>query len=157
MKRFNLLACAILGFLGPATSAPAKDPKATDEAIKKDLEALQGRWERVMTTDTSLLGKAKRAVREVKGDQETVTWYGDKDQVIRSHRVTFHLSESGKVRVFTWTDMEVLEGLGKGLKPPLTGSDVYRLNSGVLYEASGFVDGAGYVEFAKWKKAEEKK
>ena len=153
-----LLACARLGVLGIVRGAPAQDKKDADDALKKDAEALQGRWERVTTTDTSVVGKAKRAVKEIKGDKEAVTWYGEKDEVIRSHRVTFKLSQSGRVHVFAWSDMEVLDKEGNWQKAAVTGSYVYRVESGMLYQGSGFLQNQRpFFEFAQWKKVEDKK
>jgi len=153
-----LLACALLGLLGIVQSAPAQDKKDVDDALKKDAEALEGRWERLTTTDTSVLGKAKRAVKEIKGEKETVTWYGEKDEVIRSHRVAYKLSESGKVHVFTWSEMEVLDKAGKWQKAAATGSYIYRVEKDMLYEGSGFLqDQRPFFEFAQWKKVEDRK
>jgi hypothetical protein len=157
MSRLMMVACAMAVLFGPNISAWAEDKKDADDPLKKDGQALQGKWERVMTTDTTLLGKAKRAVKEIDGDKETVTWYGDKDQVIRSHRVTFKLAESGNVRTFTYSDMEILEGPGKGTKVDVSGSYVYRIAGDEFCEASGFLQNSrAYFEFDKWKKVKEK-
>jgi hypothetical protein len=147
---------ALVAFFGLVAPGAAQEKRNADDPLAKDLQALQGKWERVLTTDDSILGKAKRAVKEIKDNEETVTWYGDKDQIIRSHRVTFKLSQSGNVRVFTYSDMEILEGLGKGTKSKVSGSYIYRLASNEFCEASGFLQNAGaYFEFDKWKKIKE--
>lgn len=149
-----IAACATAGLMAPAT---AQDKPAAGDALKADAAALQGRWERVMSTEASLLGKAKRAVKEFQGDKETVTWYADDGTVIRSHRVTFKLSQSGPVRVYTFSEMEVLDGLGKGQKPSGGGSFIYRVEDGELVEVGGLLIGeefrrsAPYI--ARWKKA----
>jgi hypothetical protein len=143
--------------IGLNVPVSAEDKKDADDPLKKDVQSLQGKWERVVTTDASILGKAKRAVKEIDGNKETVTWYGDKDQVIRSHRVTFKLAESGNVRTFTYSDMEILEGPGKGTKVAVSGSYVYRIAGDEFCEASGFLqDSRAYFEFDKWKKIKDK-
>ncbi len=158
---------AMLGFalIGLAVSAPAgqgQDKKDASDALKKDAEALQGKWERVMTTETSALGKAKRAVKEFKGDQETVTWYDEKGGVIRSHRVTFKLSETGNVRVYTFSDMQLLdaEGKEKGPKDKASYSTIYRLDGDKLVDAGGFIQGDAFRHsapyFAEWKQVVDK-
>jgi hypothetical protein len=157
MSRSILIAFALLGLLGIVRGVSAQDKEGSD-ALEKDAQALQGQWQRVSTTDKSVLGKAKRAVKEIKGDKETVTWYDEKDMIIRSHRVTFKLSESGRVRVFTWSDLEFLDQTGKWQKAAVRGSYVYRIEKGVLCESSGFLqDQQPFFEFVHWKKAEDKK
>src|SRR5438067_1297468 len=158
MIRYAMGAAAMIGLLGAAMQASAQDKKDAGDPLKKDAELLQGKWERVMTTDTSALGKAKRAVKEFKGDKETVTWYNDKDEVIRSHRVTFKLSECGKLRIYNYTDMEILDGPGKGQKVDLNNSYIYRVGEDSLVETAGFFqDELPLCSFARWKKIEEKK
>jgi hypothetical protein len=71
-----MLMWAMISLLGMGVRA--QEDKGAGDPLKKDSEALQGKWERVLTTDTSnALGTAKRAVKETKGDREMVTWYGD--------------------------------------------------------------------------------
>jgi hypothetical protein len=151
-----MLTWAMISLLGMGVRA--QDDRGGGDPLKKDAEALQGRWERVLTTDTNnALGKAKRAVKEIKGNRETVTWYGDNDEVIRCHRVTFKLSESGKVRVFTYSDMEVRDETGNWTKVAATGSYVYRIDNDQFYEANGFLqDNPPYFGFTVWKKSTEK-
>jgi hypothetical protein len=145
-----------LGLCGLIAYAPDAD------AIKKDSEALQGSWERVMTTETNVLGKAKRAVKRFKDNQETVTWYGEKGEVIRSHRVTFKLSEVGIVRVYTFSEMQLLDADGKDKGPVIktSNSTIYRLDGDKLIEAGGFIQGDAFRRsapyFAEWKKVVEK-
>jgi hypothetical protein len=157
MSRNAICAGAMFMLLALALSASAEDKKVDGDPLKKDTELLQGKWERVMTTDTSVLGKAKRAVKEFDGDTEIVTWYNDKDEVIRSHRVTFKLSELGKLHIYTYSDMEILDGPGKGQKVKGTASYVYRVGKDFLFETSGFCqDELPFCTIARWKKMEEK-
>jgi len=157
-----ILGLALIGLAALAPAARGQEKKEPADAIKKDTGALQGKWERVMTTETSPLGKAKRAVKEFKGDQETVTWYDDKGGVIRSHRVTFKLSEMGNVRVYTFSDMQLLDADGKenGPKTKASNSTIYRLEGDKLVEAGGFIQGDAFRRsapyFAEWKKVVEK-
>jgi hypothetical protein len=156
MCRSVVLMWAAVNLLG--LGVRAQDDKGAGDALKKDAEAFQGRWERVRTADTSnALGRAKRVVKEIKGDRETVTWYGDEDQVIRSHRVTFKLSEFGKARVLTYSDMEVLDRTRKWTKIKATGSYIYRIEKDQFYEATGFLqDRPPYFNYSIWKKMAEK-
>lgn len=154
----SILGLALIGLAASAPAARAQEKNAASDATMKDAEALRGKWERVMTTETSPLGKAKRAVKEFKGDQETVTWYDDKGGVIRSHRVTFKLSEMGNVRVYTFSDMQLLDADGKekGPKTKASNSTIYRLEGDKLVEAGGFIQGDAFRRstpyFAEWKR-----
>lgn len=157
MCRYAMLMWAAVGLLG-SVEVRARDDTGAGDPIKKDMEVFQGRWERVQTADSgNILGKAKRVVKDVKGDRETITWYGDGDRVIRSHRTAFKLSESGKVRIFTYGDMEVLDETGKWTKVKSTGSYIYRIEKDQFYEGTGFLyDSPPYFNFSVWKKMAEK-
>jgi hypothetical protein len=152
---------AAVGVLASAPVGWCQDRKDAD-AIKQDVAALQGRWERVMTTETSALGKAKRAVKVFKGDQETVTWYDDKGGVLRSHRVTFKLSEMGNVRIYSFSDMQVLDADGREQGPLIKASNstIYRVDGDRLVEAGGFIQGDAFRRstpyFAEWKRVAER-
>lgn len=154
MPRYAMAVGVAALLLGLTTAAqpPEQGDAGGPEA---DAKALQGRWERVMTTDVGGLGKGTRAVKEVRGDKETVTYYGADGGVIRSHRVTFKLSESEPVRVFTYSGLEVLDGPGKGRKSSASGSFVYRLDRGEFVEVGGVMAGErraqGVPYLARWK------
>jgi hypothetical protein len=100
----------ILGSLRPQAAG------ASDEGgLQRDAGALQGKWERTIpATGEGPLGKATRVVKEIKGDKETVTYHDAEGKVLYSHRVDFTLSQSGPVRLFTFSNGEVLEGPNKG-------------------------------------------
>src|SRR5262249_38064063 len=89
MFRCVMLTCAMVGLLGLVGRAPAQGKKVGDDPLKKDAKALQGSWERVVTSVPNKNDKVKRVVKEFKGDKVTVTSYGDKDEVLGSRRLTF--------------------------------------------------------------------
>ena len=163
MFRSVIMGCVLTGLVMASPSSRAQDKEDSSDALKKDAEAFQGKWERVITTETSALGKAKRAVKEFKDDTETITWYDEKGGIIRSHRVTFKLSESGNVRVYTFSGMELLdaEGRVKGAKSKGSNATIYRIEKDKLVEAGGFIQGDTFRSstpyFAEWKKVVEQK
>jgi len=53
----------------------------------------------------------RRAVKEIKGNKETVTFYGEDNKLLRRHTVDFRLKKNGDIRVFTYFNMEVTEGM----------------------------------------------
>jgi tetratricopeptide (TPR) repeat protein len=101
-----------------------------------DLDRLQGKWERLWATEPGPYGDSRRAIKDVNRDTETVTFFDAEGKVTRSHRVTIRLDQTGRVRTFSYSDMEVLDGPDKGQKSAGMGSYVYVLNGDALYELS---------------------
>jgi serine/threonine protein kinase/tetratricopeptide (TPR) repeat protein len=126
---------------------------------KPDLDRLQGKWERVSSTESSPFGNAQRAIKEIKGNKETVTFYDDKGQVVRSHRVSVQLAQTGKVRTFSYTNMEILDGPNKGQKTSGRGSYIYVLDGDRFYEANNLLttDGPDAPDLSIWKRVRQKK
>jgi hypothetical protein len=110
-----------------------------DDDAQKDLPGLQGLWERPARegSETGVV----RITKEVKGNVETVTSYGEGDKVLNKHRNPFKLVSQGEVRLWTFTTIEVIDGPQKGYKTPddFSGSYVYRLDGDTLYEAQGLL------------------
>src|SRR5207237_738807 len=79
------------------------------------LQRLQGKWESELT-EQGIAAGLRRVVKEIKGQKETVTYYGKNHEVLRAHTVDFKLSKTGDIHVFTYSNMEVIEGQGKGQK-----------------------------------------
>jgi serine/threonine protein kinase/tetratricopeptide (TPR) repeat protein len=141
-------------YVAPRISA-ARSEKAKDDAWQAaDLIVLQGKWERVTTTEGGRFGETARAVKEIKGNSETVTWYDRKGAVLRSHRVAIRLAKNGKVKTFWFSDIEILHGPDKGQKLNVTGTYVYALDKDTFYEAHGALegDGAEPPSFSVWKR-----
>jgi hypothetical protein len=123
-----------------ALSVIALSPRArSDDDVQKDLVGVQGLWESP-ARDASLAG-VTRITKEVKGDVETVTAYGEGGKLVSKHRNPFKLVSQGDVRLWTFTTIEVIEGPQKGYKSPadFSGSYVYRLDGDTLYEAQGLL------------------
>jgi hypothetical protein len=111
-----------------------------DDDLQKDLAGMQGVWEGpAHPVEPGIL----RITKEIKGNVETVTAYGEGGKLLRKHRNPFKLSRSGDVRVWTATDVEILEGPQKGTKsrPDFSYSYIYRLDGDTLYEAQGLLAG----------------
>jgi tetratricopeptide (TPR) repeat protein len=120
-----------------------------------DLDRLQGKWERLWATEPGPFGNARRAVKEINRDTEIVTWFDAEGKVLRSQRVTFQLFPSGYIRMFTYSNMEVLDGPDKGQKfKEFTGSCIYVLDQDTFYEALNlFIGSVGQPpELVAWKR-----
>jgi uncharacterized protein (TIGR03067 family) len=116
---------------------PASSPAQTSAA--KDLEIVQGLWERQEPSDSQ--ASYRRATKDIQGNKETVSYYDARGALVRRHKVDFTLSRMGDVKVFTYTQMEVTDGPQKGSKFPGPVSYVYWANDRYFREAWGFLPG----------------
>lgn len=148
----RLMVGLVVGCVG--LSAAADDKPDAAAALKKDLEVVQGKWVRAATTEEGMLGAATSAVKEVSGDTETVTWTDDAGEVVRRHTNRFKLSADGPVRVWTFSDIEILDGPGKGMKRAgRVGAFVYRVSGDELAEAGGVTaDSRGRSNLSLWRR-----
>jgi len=138
MDRVNTLASLALFVLvcSPAWCADAPKPGA-DDASKANLAMVQGKWERKPEG-----GEVRRATKEIQGNKETVTFYGNGDAILRRHRVEFRLDRKGDVNLFTYFGGEIVEGEGKGTAFPASPqSYIYRVDQGSFFEVFGFLPG----------------
>ena len=161
ISRFAVAAALVLAatcwLAAPAESQEGK-AAAPGATVEQDLEALQGRWERKITggDDNARKGEA-RAVKEVKGSQETVTYYDDAGKPVRATTADFKLERSGRVKLYTFANLKVTLGDDKGdagASQPI--SYIYRVDGDVYHEAHGLlVDSpAGSTPFvARWDRA----
>jgi hypothetical protein len=142
-----------------ADAVTAARQSAVQEAeLKADLQRMQGKWERVSTTEGGPGGDAARSVKEVRGDRETVTLYGKQGEVLHSHSVAITLARNGAAKTLTYSGMEILDGPGKGQKPAETATYIYVLANDTIYEANGLLEGrvTGTPSLGVWKRLSEK-
>jgi hypothetical protein len=121
--------------------AAAAGSDAKGASIEQDHKALQGRWERKLlgADDNARQGEA-RAVKEVKGNRETVTYYDDAGRAVRATTADFKLEQSGRVRLYTFSNLKVTLGADQGddaTTKPL--SYIYRVDGDVYHEAHGLL------------------
>jgi uncharacterized protein (TIGR03067 family) len=151
MFRLATTLAAVAFTLAPALAQEKKPPPD----LKADLAAMQGKWEQASSSDPMPPG-VKR-VKEVKGDQETVTVTDAEGKVVTAARATIKLSESGGVRVLTFSEREVIEGLGKGRKQAGSSAYIYRLDGDEWHEAGGLLTNEKFAQdvpyLTKWKRA----
>jgi len=81
---------------------PAEKPEKfnAEDELKKDLQKLQGKWERTPIDIQGFVGKRQEKV--IKGNVETLTRYDLDNNVERTHSVEFRLELSGDVKLFTF-------------------------------------------------------
>ena len=137
------LAARVMACLVPVLSlmAAAAEPDATGVRgpDEHDLLALQGRWERDEPKDSA--APYRRMVKDVKGNAEVVAYYRADGSLWRAHHARFKLSRTGGVKVFTFSDVLVTDGDGKGARSAGPSSYIYAVNETQFKEASGFLPG----------------
>jgi hypothetical protein len=154
MKR-QIAVWVIAGMLFPAAaSAQQGAVESENGSSAADLAAVQGKWE---SRDKQILASAAvRTIKEIKGAKEVITYFGPQDEILRVHSADFTLERSGRVRIFTWSHMEVLEGEGKGKKVEGPSSYIYRVHGDQLVEVGGMLIGQETfpARFITWKRIE---
>lgn len=155
---FRPIALSLLALGVIATTTVAQDVAHEGKASQPSegqLAEVQGRWERVEPEGSE--ASYKRATKEIKGNQETVTYFDADGKVVRQHKVDFKLSRMGDVNVFTYTNWEATEGPQKGTKMPGPVSYVYRVSEKQFREAWGFLPGQENRSslLLVWKRADE--
>jgi uncharacterized protein (TIGR03067 family) len=108
------------------------------DLLEDDLAKLQGVWERKTGRDVPGM---VRALKEIHGSHEIVTFYGEGDKVLESHEVDFELQRFGPIKVFTYSNWTATAGPSKGHKSPAPVSYIYRADDNTFCEAWGFMPG----------------
>jgi hypothetical protein len=138
-----------------AEALPSQIANAGFEQSKSelDLALMQGNWEVIAPHDFGI--EVRRVTKHIEGNRETVTFYGRDEAVLRKHSVEFSLEPSGRVWLFTYRNLEVLEGANKGAKDSGPYSYVYTVSANRFGEVNGVLDNASAPPTLRmWKRAE---
>jgi uncharacterized protein (TIGR03067 family) len=108
------------------------------DSPEDDLARIQGVWERKTGHDVPGM---VRATKEIHGNHEVVTYYGQDDKLIGAHEVDFEVQRFGPVKVFTFSNWVSTAGPSKGHKSPAAVSYIYRVDDNTFSEAWGFMPG----------------
>src|SRR5688500_9464844 len=108
-----------------------------DEESDAELLRLQGRYERTFKNEA---GTEFRTIKDVAGDQSTVTTYDDVGNVIESHTSSFKVEKRGEVRVLSFFNLLVTTGAAKGRQQFETRSYIYRANDEQFAEVWGLLE-----------------
>ena len=143
----------------PATPA-SQDSSARPPGMKAlerlldELDAVQGEWVRTLEGEEAV--NAERAVKEIKGNKETITHYRKDGEIVAQWTVDFKLEKTEKIRLFTWQNLVVTNGQGKGrtLKGPF--SYIYRVTDDAFVEIQGLLIGQSRKPAMRvWKRAKQ--
>ena len=143
VPKYSVFLCLAIWCVNGASATAQED--AQDKDLVADLKLLQGRWE-LKVGDT-------RSVKTIEGNKETVRRYDAKTgELRREHSVTFKLSKSGDVRVFTFFGRP--GGRGR--------SFVYKVDKDNFWDVPGLLQGAELRNYREtpalwhWKRLPEK-
>jgi len=140
--RFNSIVVPALLAVAAAAASLAADsakPATGPSAEAQDLQDVQGRWEREEQQGSG--APYQRVTKEVKGNEEVVTYYRSDGTVWRSHRAQIKVARSGDAKVFTFSNVSIVEGDGKGGKFVGPSSYIYVVTDRQFKEVTGFLPG----------------
>lgn len=103
-----------------------------------ELKRLEGRYERTFTNNA---GTQFRVVKDIVGDQSTVTTYDDVGNIIEAHTSTIKVEKRGPVRVHSFFNLIVTAGPAKGEQQFNTQSYIYRADAESFIEVWGMLEG----------------
>jgi hypothetical protein len=140
-----------------------KDARQVEDAnLKEDRKLMEGKFERLL--DPPAAYGIVKAVKEIKGNKELVTYYDKNGKLVYSNTADIKLIKSGPVRVFQWSNGRIVDGIGKGQKYPVVErpeetSYIYRVDKSGFYELWGFLPGQDTREplLLFWARVEEQK
>lgn len=134
---------------------PQPNKTQVEAELAKELAKLQGSWELTRRVGN----KTIRSVKEIQGNTSRVTRYGPDGKVFWAHTSEFRLSVSGRVRVFTFFNLEVRAGASKGVRDKKPSAYVYRVNDKTLTEARGLLTDHEHEEprLVVWKRVKARK
>jgi uncharacterized protein (TIGR03067 family) len=139
-KNNSILVATLLSLAAAALSFAAEPPKTKPGAAEaQDLLDVQGRWEREEPQGAGT--PYQRVIKEVKGNEEVVTYYRSDGSLWRTHRAQFKLSRAGDVRVFSFSNVQITDGDGKGSRFPGPSSYIYVATDRQFKEVTGFLPG----------------
>jgi hypothetical protein len=127
--------CAFLFFLSAGSGGEPKPADKEAAILKEDLRKFEGKWE--MTYETQ--GRAIRSVQTIEGKKSTVTRFDEKGAVLDAHVAELELAISGRIKVFTYFNLEVTAGPLRGKQFPQRRSFIYRLENDWFLEAYGLL------------------
>ena len=107
------------------------------EAVKRDLAKLQGTWELTRRVQNGTV----RSVKVIEGNKTILRRFDPNGAIYWAHTSEFRVAITGRVRVFTFFNLEVTAGPNKGSKSEEESSYIYRVDDNTLVEAHGLLIG----------------
>jgi hypothetical protein len=123
-------------------------PPPLSTMVQLDLEQLQGTWKTV---------GALKAIKQITGNRETVTYLNGRNRVVAQHTADFELLRGldDTVRVIAWSNLRMIQGAAP---PESSGAYVYNCDGNQLVEfrgALGALSPKGFTDAVVWKRTRE--
>jgi hypothetical protein len=148
-----VFACTLAGLVLTGCSSSSTSSRSRGGG-GDDLAAIQGRWEQ-LTEDGPAATPGQRVVKQVSGEQETVTTFNESGGVVHAQTAKFRLGRSGEVPTYTFYDRRITTGPQTGRSVSAPSTFVYRLRGDVFHEVWGLLPGQEHRELVikRWKRA----
>lgn len=137
MRRVAIAAIVgLVDLLSAASVSAWQDDKASDaKMLAEDLAKLQGTWE----LERRVGNKTLRSVKVIEGNKTRLQRFDEDGQIYWAHTSEFRLARLGRVRMFTFFNLEVTAGSSKGRKSEKPSSFIYTVTDETLVEARGLL------------------
>ena len=110
-------------------------------SAKDDHQSLQGNWERPLTSGDPDAHGASRAVKEISGKKERVTYFNDAGEGVYVTTADFKVEDRPPVKLYTYTNFKVEKGKSAGGDAPKGSvAYIYRVDGDLYHEAHGLLD-----------------
>ena len=120
--------------------AARSEEKASDGTHGDDAKALHGRWQRKLVPKDVDAHGGSRAVKEISGNRETVTYFDESGQAVYATTADFKLAQAGPVKIYTYANLKVTQAKEGGTEPPEGNvSYIYKVEGDQYYEAHGLL------------------
>ena len=159
--------CHLIGLLMILATPPqhahsdsADGLKSATGSVAQDYQLVDGKWERSeQRGPLGMLGTV-RIVKEIDSQRrrERVTRYDSAGKLVVAHEVDFRLERaSGPSRLFTFTNLEQVEGPNKGRKSQTSHSYLYHVSSDRFVEVWGLLvsDEDRPIEVIQWRRMKD--
>jgi hypothetical protein len=120
-----------------ADDKAAEEKPAPEKLAKDPLADIQGSWQMEQKGPD---GAVYRMVKTVTGKKQSVFYYKGGD-LVSAHSVDFEIKRAEQVMVFTYRNLTLTAGPGKGAIEKRSISCLYRINRDKMYIVFGLMEG----------------
>ena len=125
---------AVLAIGGEDTPKKDEDTPKKDSA-KEDLAQAQGKW--IQTFEVG--GLKRRQIKHIEGNKETVSIYQG-EELLAQWTVEFEIKRTDNVKIFTFPNITVTAGEGKGTTTPGPYSYLFQIRDDKWIEVHGLMN-----------------
>tara|TARA_R110002111_G_scaffold117466_2_gene179471 strand:- start:41705 stop:42160 length:456 start_codon:yes stop_codon:yes gene_type:complete len=111
---------------------------SAEPAPEEDYQILEGRWVR---NDQDAKGSPLRVEQEISQKISKLRVFDKNGKLVHAHQAPFRLQRMSDANLFTYFDLEVLDGPNKGRQQKAPQSFVYRIKEGQFIQVEGILNG----------------